>query len=51
MSKAQSGSLNRTAPLAPAPGDEPSGFQSFVPARVIETSPSAPDVPLTRVKF
>src|SRR5258708_2216053 len=51
MSNAQSGSLNLTAPRAPAAGAAPSGFQSFVPARRIETSLSAlgrhpPDQPV-----
>jgi hypothetical protein len=37
--------------LAPADGEAPSGFQSFVPARRIESCPSAPDVPFTNVKL
>src|SRR4051812_37813867 len=51
MSNAQSGSLNWTELLAPADAAAPSGFQSLAPARRIDILPSAPDVPLTRVKL
>jgi len=51
ISNAQSGSLNWTAPRAPAAGAAPSGFQSLVPARRIDSSASAPLVPLTSVKL
>ena len=50
ISNAQSGSLNLIAAPAPAAGAVPSGFQSLVPARRIDRSPSAPPVPLTRLK-
>jgi hypothetical protein len=51
MSNAQSGSLNRNALRAPAEGALPSGFQSWVPARRIDSSASDAPVPLTSMKL
>jgi hypothetical protein len=51
MSNAQSGSLKEIGPRAPAEGAAPSGFQSLVPARRIDSSDIAEPVPLTRVKL
>jgi hypothetical protein len=51
ISNAQSGSLKAIALRAPADGGVPSGFQSCVPARRIDSSARAAPVPLTKVKF
>jgi hypothetical protein len=51
MSNAQSGSLKLIGLRPPADGAAPSGFQSSVPARRIDSCASAPPVPLTRTKF
>src|SRR5215211_2974794 len=51
MSKAQSGSLKLIGLRAPAEGAVPSGFHSSVPARRMDSVPSAPSVPLITVKF
>jgi hypothetical protein len=51
MSKAQSGSLNVIELRPPAEGAVPSGFQSCVPARRIDSCASEPPVPLTSMKL
>jgi hypothetical protein len=50
MSNAQSGSLNFIELRAPADGAVPSGFQSAVPARRIESCARLAPVPFTKVK-
>jgi hypothetical protein len=51
MSNAQSGSLNVIEARAPALGGVPSGFQSLVPERRIDSADKAAPVPLTRLKL
>jgi len=51
ISNAQSGSVKVSDVRAPGDGAVPSGFQSAVPARRIESCDSAAPVPLTKVKL